>query len=254
MVARVAQAVESLEAVLVGGQAVNFWAEVFSQTVPELEEYGPFTSKDVDFYGPRRAAIDLAQAIGGQAAFPSFDDQTPNTAIVSARIDEYLLRIDFLSHVLGVSQYGLTAVVIEVELESSGGIDRFNLKILHPFGCLVSRINTIMHPAISRSDDFAFRQIKAAYHVFKRYIHDCLDQATPGNLREACKCLSSLHDFLLNDTLGRSCHIDTPIDPFEILKSYAHDERLDARYREKVLANMITRIEAKRSSRARRGN
>ena len=237
-----------------GGQAVNFWAEIFSQTVPELTEYGPFTSKDVDFYGPRRAAVDLAQALGGQADFPSFGDQTPNTAIVNARMDGYLLRIDFPNHVLGVSQFGLTAVLIEVELELSGEIDHFQLKILHPFGCLVSRVNTIMNAAISRSDDFAFRQIKAAYHVLKRYIHDCLDQTAPGNLREACRCFSSLHDFLLNDNLGRSCHTHTPIDPLEILKSFAHDERLDARYREKILAKMITRIEAKRLSRARRGN
>jgi len=37
--------------VLVGGQAVNFWAELFLPYEPALQRYLPFTSRDADFYG-----------------------------------------------------------------------------------------------------------------------------------------------------------------------------------------------------------
>ncbi len=36
--------------VLVGGQAVNFWAELFLPYEPALQQYLPFTSRDADFY------------------------------------------------------------------------------------------------------------------------------------------------------------------------------------------------------------
>ena len=35
--------------VLVGGQALNFWAEQTRHRSPELEKERPFTSKDTDF-------------------------------------------------------------------------------------------------------------------------------------------------------------------------------------------------------------
>lgn len=38
-------------AFLVGGQALNLWAERYSAAAPELDYYGPYTSKDVDFFG-----------------------------------------------------------------------------------------------------------------------------------------------------------------------------------------------------------
>ncbi|QJE99148.1 hypothetical protein [Luteolibacter luteus] len=44
---------------LEGGQAVNIWAQLYSRVVPELEQLGPFTSKDCDIY----ASYELLQRI-----------------------------------------------------------------------------------------------------------------------------------------------------------------------------------------------
>ena len=46
-------------AFLVGGQALNFWAERYSAHCKELEEYGPFTSKDVDFFGTNAHSLEF---------------------------------------------------------------------------------------------------------------------------------------------------------------------------------------------------
>jgi hypothetical protein len=37
--------------VVVGGQAVNFWADRYSPDKPELLAYRPFTSRDLDLLG-----------------------------------------------------------------------------------------------------------------------------------------------------------------------------------------------------------
>lgn len=39
---------------LVGGQAVNLWAEIYANQAPGLESFAPFTSADADTKKPRR--------------------------------------------------------------------------------------------------------------------------------------------------------------------------------------------------------
>jgi hypothetical protein len=36
---------------LIGGQAVNYWAEHYLSADPQLEKLRPFTSEDIDFKG-----------------------------------------------------------------------------------------------------------------------------------------------------------------------------------------------------------
>lgn len=57
-------------AFLVGGQALNFWADRYSGAAPELDSYGPYTSKDVDFFGTVDAARKLATSLGGGVRVP----------------------------------------------------------------------------------------------------------------------------------------------------------------------------------------
>lgn len=45
---------------LIGGQAVNVWAEVYSDHAPEVRSYAPFTSRDCDI----RVSYDLWKKIG----------------------------------------------------------------------------------------------------------------------------------------------------------------------------------------------
>jgi hypothetical protein len=57
---------------IVGGQAVNIWAEIYVLAEPELNKFAPFTSHDGDIHGDRALAEVLHRRTGWSCRF--FDD------------------------------------------------------------------------------------------------------------------------------------------------------------------------------------
>ena len=54
---------------IVGGQAVNLWAEVYADACPALAEFNPFLSKDADIVGTKDSAAALAKRAGWRCDF-----------------------------------------------------------------------------------------------------------------------------------------------------------------------------------------
>lgn len=242
----VLRAVEKIDGViLIGGQATNFWAEGFSSEIPELAHFGPFTSKDVDFLGQKSAAQILADAVNGTSVSPDLDDHTPNTAVVSANIDGYEVTVDFLRSALGLRQPEKRAVSVHATVHMGDNIAEFDVKVLHPMDCLVSRVINILHPQIRRSDEIAINQLHGAYHVLGHFISTLIEQRETNAW---AACFRQLHDFLIRDEYGRICHEKLPLDPLRIVDRFIGDERIDERYREKILIKMSKRIARKRLS------
>ena len=52
---------------VVGGQAVNLWAERYQDREPELAKYQPFTSKDLDLIGTMDDVLLLSQQTGAKS-------------------------------------------------------------------------------------------------------------------------------------------------------------------------------------------
>ena len=230
-------------AFVVGGQALNLWAEYYSAHAAELLEFRPYTSKDIDYFGQRGVAEKLAKGLGGTIEVPPPNDTTFQTAIVHATISGIEIDIDFLSHVKGV-QRGLENGVVDliIPYEHEGDEAELAVRLMHPLHCLQSRVANVAD--LGRKDDTSRRQLAAAPIVVREFIGEALVDGEP---REAINVLVALFQYLRSDITGRKAHRILLSDPIDILRHFINDGRLDQRWREKTLAGMIAQLEQKRT-------
>lgn len=230
-------------AFVVGGQALNLWAEYYSERAAELLEFRPYTSKDIDYFGQRAVAEKLAEGLGGTIQVPSPNNTTFQTAIVHATINGIDIDIDFLSHVKGV-QRGLEDGVVDliIPYEHEGAEAELAIRLMHPLHCLQSRVANVLD--LGRTDDTSRRQLAAAPIIVRQYIADAL---ADGERREAIDVLEALFRYLRSDLTGRKAHQVLRSDPIDILRHFLTDDRLDERWRTKRLAGMIDQLEQKRT-------
>lgn len=91
-----------LPPILIGGQAVNYWAELFLTDEPELAKWQPFTSEDIDFHGNREDARLIAAQLGAKAVFPRSVEMTALAGIIPFRRGDLKSQIEVVSSVPGV--------------------------------------------------------------------------------------------------------------------------------------------------------
>jgi hypothetical protein len=118
--------------VLVGGQAVAFWASVLESRGVPAPAADLLTSKDVDFEGNARAARRAAELLGGVARIPSMDEHTPNTGLVLFNDSEGIDReIDFIGEPLGLRHRDVRDTAVLLTLDSADQND-VPLWLMHP--------------------------------------------------------------------------------------------------------------------------
>ncbi|KIU25994.1 hypothetical protein SR41_16570 [Sphingomonas melonis] len=231
-------------AFIVGGQALNLWAERYSH-VAQLADYGPYTSKDLDYFGHREAAQKLADALGGTVSIPKTDDHTPQTAIVTATIHGETVEIDFLYHVKGVNPQSLQkqAVQLVLSVRVGEGTGTLYVPIMHPLHCMQSRLANVVD--LGRRTDLAKRQLEASSVVLAEYLSERLRD---GSVKHVMGVLQALHQYLLTDPTGKKAHHHMSNDPAAILDRFMDDERLDERWRQLTLKGMRTRVHERRTA------
>lgn len=230
-------------AFVVGGQALNLWAEYYAPRAAELLEFRPYTSKDIDYFGQKDVAAKLAEGLGGTLKVPDTGNTTFQTALVEATVDGIEIGIDFLSHVKGV-QRGLEDGVSDliVPYEQGGETAEIAIRLMHPLHCLQSRVANTFE--LGREDGTSQRQLAAAPIVLREYINEALSDNAE---REATDVLRALFKYLRTDINGRKAHRILRYDPIDIFRHFLKDERLDVRWRERSLPNMISQLEETRT-------
>src|SRR5690348_16672188 len=134
----VLQALAQTKGVIIGGQAVNLWAERYQKDASPWRELRPYTSFDLDVLGNRTDVLACSQALNAEPFFPSPSENTVNSGKVVAQVQGADFDIDFLH-----SPNGLSPAEV-VELARPFSFEQIPLKVLHPLHCLESKTVNLM--------------------------------------------------------------------------------------------------------------
>lgn len=94
-----------IDFVVVGGQAVNLWAEAYSPTLPDaVLAWRPYASKDLDCLGGRAAAIAAARALGVEPELsdPFVRATSPVAGQFTCPVGRERVLVQFLHRLYGV--------------------------------------------------------------------------------------------------------------------------------------------------------
>jgi hypothetical protein len=153
----------SPEGLLVGGQALAFWADHLQVKRPANLISG--VTADADFIGDSLLAKNLGKRLGWQTWIPALDDSTPQTGKVTHRTrNGGVKQVDFLSGVAGLTTKDLARRAIELEVPDIG-----RLRVIHPVDVLDSRIQNL-HLLPGKRTDAGIAQARLAVDVAREFI------------------------------------------------------------------------------------
>jgi hypothetical protein len=194
--------------ILVGGQALAFWADYYDF---KEEEHGvSLMSKDIDFLGGTEVAEHCAKLWQGQLYKPVPFEPTPNNAKVVVPLGNgETLTIDFLAGVYGITDQAVYQR--KAQIETKEGI-RFY--VMTPLFCLKSRLENVLGlgyggPRIWQE----VRKLQVAIHIQQRHLVSLFEF---GQKRVALKETQLLLHWARQDT-GIRIFTDYEIDLLEAL-------------------------------------
>jgi hypothetical protein len=191
-------------ALLVGGQALAFWADHLQVERPATLVSG--VTADADFIGDSALAKDLAKHLGWQVWIPTLDDSTPQTGKVTHRTKHGgVKQVDFLSGVVGLTTKDLARRAIEMDVPDIG-----LLRVIHPIDVLDSRIQNL-HLLPEKRTDAGIAQARLAIGVARAFIRQ--EVGTQGE-RVGLKLLERVAE-IANDIAAVRVFLLYGIDPLE---------------------------------------
>ncbi|CAN5917679.1 hypothetical protein BH11MYX2_BH11MYX2_04540 [soil metagenome] len=233
---RVLAKLADLPVVLVGGQAVSFWASYYAKRVATPAT--AHTSKDIDFIGSRVAVEESARRLHGTAKVATIDDaNTPNTGVV-VFVDEdgYERQIDFLDAVAGVRDSYYESIEAEIVDERAATVA--TLHVMDPLTCLKARAHNVAHLP-GYQGEHALGQLRAAIACAKEFGRDLLAQ----DPRAALKSNEHVFDIAEYDP-GPVVFVRYGID---VLEAVVDDPGLPAKFYSERLPRVRALVERARA-------
>jgi hypothetical protein len=225
-------------AVLIGGQAIGYWAERYSARSPALTAFAPFTSSDIDFQGTPEDARRFAAAVHAEnLQFPKDGHDTTNVASMFVPVGTETVLVQFLTSPFGTrgDQTSTTAIPVDAP-------DGFAFRVQHPVLALEGRIaNLVALPG--RDAEREARMAHAGIVCVREFIRD---MASQQGARPALNLIKRVFRFALEDRNANSAFTSYGIDCMEAVEPLAE---LPAEFRTTGYPKMLEQIERGRRQR-----
>ena len=119
--------------VLIGGQAVNYWAERYLSTEADLEKLQPFTSQDIDFKGNPTDVERIARQLNLSPNYPPKVSMTALSGFIPFQIGALKSSIEIVRRIPGISDHIDTPAIQAVW-------DGKTIRVLDPISLLACKL------------------------------------------------------------------------------------------------------------------
>lgn len=124
--------------VIVGGQAVNFWADRYAPEEPKLHLYRPFTSRDLDLLASIANAYRLASEARSVIEKPRHRTASPVLANVEVKTGEVVRSVQFLKSIRGVTNREIDDSAVQFK------VGDVQISVADPITMLKSKVHNLV--------------------------------------------------------------------------------------------------------------
>jgi len=165
--------------VVVGGQAVSIWADRYLASEPELRQYLPFTSKDLDLLGDYLDLEHLAKVTGFKKEPAPHKLLIPSAGYLEIpRAGAQPIKVEVLKRIHGVMTAEAKATALVVEQEG------IRYRVLHPVILLKAKLEAAIglpqdKPGQERQD---IRHLKIVLLCVRGFLRELIMTVEAGEL------------------------------------------------------------------------
>lgn len=235
---------ESERLVVVGGQAVNFWAHWYSKRISaDLNPYAPYTSYDVDVCASRKDVQKIARRLQGKPRVAGFDDYTPNAGTVVYRDEKGVKHtLDVMAMLAGLdTEKDVKGPAVTIQYEVGGRLLKF--RVMHPVIMMESRVHNIMLLPQYRTEH-GFKQAHASIVCAREFLKDPLDEGGPAAVADVLSANERIFRFRTESRDGSGIAVAYGIDVFDAILV---DDRLGEEFVKKRYPQMLEVVDAMKS-------
>ena len=160
--------------ILIGGQAVNYWASRYLPAESGLKQYIPFTSEDIDFYGNREDVRHIAGQLNLEPVFPSKVAITSLAGIIPVTVANTRTNIEIIRTVPGVTSANMEALAVEMKWHNKV------IRVLDPISLLVCKVELALTVAQQKRQDV--EHLRILFYCVRGFLREWLQEVEAGNL------------------------------------------------------------------------
>jgi hypothetical protein len=192
-------------ALLVGGQALAFWAARYA--VEPVGVLAKGVTSDVDFIGSAKVAAALGRSLDWQLWVPAPNDPTRQVAKLTKTVPGVgIKQIDFLSAILGLQTSRVQQRAVKVTFPNGAGI-----RVLHPLDVLESRLRNIMILP-SKQNAVCVAQAALATSIINRFLTSVIQNGE--ETRVIYDAIERIARIAHHKRLATVC-VDNDLDPLQ---------------------------------------
>jgi len=152
---------------LIGGQAVNYWAERYLATEPQLKLLRPFTSEDIDFKGGSADVQRIARQLELAPGYPPKVQMTALAGVIPFNIGSMKSNIEVVRRIPGISG-SVDALAVQAEWNGK------TIRVLDPISLLACKLELVASVSQEKRRDVA--HLKILLPCVRAFLNEFLQQ------------------------------------------------------------------------------